>query len=150
MVPVKVAAPVAAADIARRSSVADTFRTVAEPVSVEFPVTPNVPVTVVFPLRETEPVPVPNVPVQTCEKLPLARVRPVRPENDPPEVTSQLVVSIVRVFAFHPIVTAPVEVPVLIEVVKFELVLMLELAPEIVAPAVAVRRVLNVLAPQIV
>ena len=63
IVPLKVAAPVAAAETMRRSSVAEAFRTVEVPVNVEFPVTPNVPVTVVLPLSDTAPVPVPNVPV---------------------------------------------------------------------------------------
>ena len=75
-------------------------------------------------------------------------VKPVRPEAIHAEEISQLVVSMARVLAFHPIVTAPVLVPVLMFVVKFELVLMLVAAPEMVAPAVAVRRVLKVLAPQ--
>jgi hypothetical protein len=80
-------------------------------------------------------------------KLPEARVRPVRPVNAPPEETSQLVVSMARVLAFPPMVTAPVLVPVLMFVVKFEFALMLELAPEKVTPADPVRREENVLAP---
>ena len=77
-------------------------------------------------------------------------VRPVRPVTSPAEETSQEVVSMARVFAPQPIVTAPVEDPVLIPVVKLELVLIVVAAPEIVAPAEAVRRVLNVFAPPIV
>ena len=77
-------------------------------------------------------------------------MKPVRPEKTPAEETSQLVVSMARVLAFHPIVTAHVLVPVLMAVVKFELALILVAAPEMVAPAVDVRRVLNVFAQPIV
>jgi hypothetical protein len=53
----------------------------------------------------------------------------------------------VVVFAVFPIVTAPVDVPVLILVAKFELALMLVAAPLMVAPAVPVIRPELVIVP---
>lgn len=74
-------------------------------------------------------------------------MRPVNPVNAPAEETSQEVVSIASVFAPHPIVTAHVEVPVLIAVVKFEFALIEVAAHEMVAPEEPVRSDENVLAP---
>ena len=92
--------------------------------------------TVISPLSEITPVPVEKVPDPVCVKSPLASVIPVNHVTIPADETSQLIVSIVRVFAPHPMVTAPVEVPVLIAVVKFELVLIELAAPEVVSPTV--------------
>lgn len=56
----------------------------------------------------------------------------MRPEKTPAEETSQDVVLIARVFEPHPIVTAPVDVPVLILVAKLEDALKLFTAPKLV------------------
>ena len=54
----------------------------------------------------------------------------VTPEIAPAEETSQVLVLIARVFSPPPMVTAPVEVPVLIAVVLLELALTLKAPPE--------------------
>ena len=77
-------------------------------------------------------------------------VKPVKPLNTPAVETSQLVVFMVRVLEPPPIVVAPVDVPVLIFVAKLELLLMLVVAPEIVAPSWPVMSPATVSAPLMV
>lgn len=95
--------------------------------------------TVVAPFRLTLPVPVLKVPAPLCAKLPVCE-KPVTPEITPAAVRSKLVESIASALLPPPMLIAPVEVPVLMLVAKFELALTLVVAPEIVAPAVPVIR----------
>ena len=71
---------------------------------------------------------------------------PESPENTPAEDTSHDVVSIARVFAPPPIVTAPVVVPVPIAVVEVDELLLIEVPPDTVSPVSVPRDVIAVCA----
>jgi len=109
--------------------------------NVAAPVTARVEESVTAPLRLIAPVPVEKVPVPDIAKFPEDWVYPVIPESAPADETSKLVESITSGAEPPPIVTVPVEVPVLIFVAKFEEALMDAIPPEVVKVPVLVRPV---------
>jgi hypothetical protein len=88
-----------------------------------------------------------DIPWKIGEETEVEAERVVTPLTAPAVETSKAVELIAKVFEPPPIETAPVDVPVPILIAKFDDAFRLIAAPEIVAPAVADRRVLNVFAP---